>query len=347
MTLGSLPACWPRLAVATLLAAMLFGLACGGIGSRSDSVGNVVLVVQVTPVYTPLPTATVFPTFTPVPVGKPSIGADLPNDSTVVTAGAVAAGGRSSATGPSASGLSCGADLRVRLAGHYRRVYVEDVELLLRTLRAERPDCSDERWPVQVSGVATCLSGGTVGGAAVANQLLDDASRQENLLLGPTREDPWGNLLIHFKRLPDTGAPGCWYYSQVAKSWHTRIETSAEPTALAEIGVGTNCDEELRHLLAAQPTAADATALGLLVLEVQNGVPGCQRLAWDPAVARSGDGRCGAGPSVVSSGGLVRVYWRHDSRPADGATCWVYQPDTDDWTADGRGLATANVGGGG
>ena len=333
---------WPLLVVA-----MLLGLACGGTGSRPDSAGDAVLVVQVTPVYTPLPTATIFPTFTPVPVAAPSAGAGVSNNAPVVTAGAVAAGGKSGENRSSAPGLSCANDLRVRLAGHYRRVYVEDVELLLRSLRAERSDCSDERWPVQVSGMATCLSGGTVGGTVVANQLLDDASRQENLLLGPTRGDPWGNLLIHFKRLPDTGAPGCWYYSQVAESWHTRIEMSAEPTALADAGAGSNCDDELRHLLAADQTAADARALGLLVLEVQNGVPGCQGTAWGPAVARSGDGRCGAGPSVVASSGLVRVYWRHDSRPADGSTCWLYQPDTDDWTADGPGRATANASDGG
>ena len=249
--------------------------------------------------------------------------------------------------GSAVRGWSCGDDLRLRLVGHYRRVYVEDVELLLRSLRAERPDCADEGWPVRVSGVATCLSGGTVGGVVVANQLLDDASRPENLLLGPTRGDPWGNLLIHFKRLPGTGGPGCWYYSQVGRSWHTRVEVLAEPTAVADTRVGANCDDELRHLLAVHQTAADAPALGLLVLEVQNGVPGCQRSAWGPVVARSGVGKCGNGPSVVEASGLVRVYWRHNARPADGAACWFYQPDTDDWMADGRGLATANASDGG
>ena len=73
MMLGSVRSFWRLLGVAMLLMAllvlaMLFGLVWSGTGSRANSVGGVVVLVQVTPAYTPLPTATFFPTFTPVPV---------------------------------------------------------------------------------------------------------------------------------------------------------------------------------------------------------------------------------------------------------------------------------------
>ena len=298
-------------------------------GCRSDLAVEFepqVVEVWVTPEVDPRPMSTPYPTFTPGPLvaTRPASMEPLPSNVSGELTGAVGVGN---------AGKSCAEELRDRVASYHRPVRAGDVLVLVARLREVRPDCGDQDWPVQASEVAVCRQGVGVGGVSVSVDLLDGDGKGEDGL-GPSRQDVRGNILLHFTRLPgaegDIG--GCWYFQRATSTWYSQ-EVRPEVTAVVKRR-SVDCDAELRHLLVSQENTADAGRLQGLVLEVQNGVEGCQMPSWGPMVASGGQGICGDGASVLEPGGVVRIYWSTDGLPEDGAACWLYDRSRDRWRGD-------------
>ena len=332
--------------IAPLLLLLGTVVAVGGCGQGADAdarVRIIPLTLRVTPVYTAPATATPHPTFTPVPAAID--GGVAPVGAVVGVAGLSVEPER----------LSCTGALRSELLGHDRDVYFEDVQQLVDGLRQGRVDCSEDQWPAEVSILPVCQQGNSIELVAVSRSLWSEASSRRNPQLGPTGGDARGNLLVHFSRLPgaDEGVGGCWYYRETTGEWHVgEVATvEPEPTAVAR-GTALNCDAELRHVLTMQLRGADANEIQALVLEVKNGVEGCQGAGWGPLVAAVGNGPAAAGcgttvravgaeASRIEPDGRVRLYWQSRGRPADGASCWAYDPDASGWSV---GSAAAMVG---
>ena len=327
-----------------LLLGTLVAVAGCGKGADADATVRIMpLTLRVTPVYTAPATATPYPTFTPVPAAV---------DGGVAPAAVVGAPRLSAEP----ERLSCTGTLRSELLEHDRDVYFEDVQQLVAGLRQSRVDCSGDEWPVDVSVMPVCRAGNSVGSAEVSRSLWVEKSRRGKPLLGPTGGDARGNLLVHFSRLPgaDEGVGGCWYYRETTGEWHVGevAVVEPEPTAVAR-GTALNCDSELRHALTMQRREADAVEIQALVLEVKNGVEGCQGAGWGPLVAAVGNGPAAAGcgttvraggaeASRIESDGRVRLYWQLRGRPADGASCWAYDPAALGWSSGPDG-ATVDV----
>ena len=155
--------------------------------------------------------------------------------------------------------------------------------------------------------------------------------------LGGKGLNGWGDMLIHFERLPEQSAAGCWYYEAARDRWFEEVvgETDSATGATTEPAVPSetfrSCEEELRSRIEGLVGVADHRVLNDLVLEVSTGLSACS-VNWYPVAATDNvSSDCPSLASGKSPDGSVVVHW--DTPPADGSFCWMYDPGTGQWEA--------------
>lgn len=147
----------------------------------------------------------------------------------------------------------------------------------------------------------------------------------------PTGRDEKGNILVHFARLPDADAAGCWYYNAARQAW-----------AWAAPGIGSGIDRprfpacagRLRSRLAA------AAELGFGPVEVSRAVDAvrlrapeqCGSPLWNPFPRAAPGAECGVEePTGLTGAGRLVVHWHPDYLPADDSVCWILTLETAEW----------------
>lgn len=290
-------------------------------------------------------TATPWPTFAPAPVAPvaPLVDPVLLQQSVQELAPTPVA-----APSPDAAGVIATAATRPRFACvvEYRRWLTADrsrrggdaqkLKDGLADFRQLRPDCGRGRFEPVFRAGALCDDENRVAGVLVPQQLSQGRDYNHNLRLGPTGRTGWGDLLIHFERLPDRVAGGCWYYDSASSRWHEEMVAAAvsapapEPTPdLAGFADYLVCEEELQFRIEELSPPADYDALNGLILEVSTGLADCA-VGWYPVVAEMPVAPdCPEQASGRTPDGAALVHWAEP--PTDGSFCWLYEPASGHW----------------
>ena len=246
-------------------------------------------------------TATPYPTFTPPPAptavrvsgvdlwGQTQIGDDgapLPT----ATAAAPAAGLLPVPTATPSRRYTCRIDYRRWLVATRSGGSTQRMKNGLTTFRELRPDCVRGKFDPIFSVNALCSDENRVAGITVMSRFSLGRDYNHNLRLGPTARSGWGDMLIHFERLPEQSAAGCWYYEAARDRWFEEVvgETAAASGATpAPAGVSPtfrSCEDELRSRIEGLVGVADHRVLNDLVLEVSTGLSACS-VNWYPVAA--------------------------------------------------------------
>ena len=291
----------------------------------------------------PWATATPWPTFTPVATPWPTVAFTdfvfsehlgptpvvLPDGSVVIPATA------------SPPRLDCTVHFRNWLPEH---LPVESARHLVRRVeefRIERPDCVIGKFEPLFSAAPVCFDEDRVAGVRVARGLRRGIDYNHNLRLGPTASDSYGNLLIHFDRLPTSLDRACWYYHAASRTWYQQVvggspaavgpgATAAPQPTVAPGLVASACDRELQsHLLSVQ--SLDHLVVDDISLQVETGLGACS-LDWRPSASPGPViPACPAQDTGIYPGGTIIVHWA--TSPDDGSSCWIFDPVLEIWAS--------------
>ena len=337
-----------------LLAAAV-GLSAGCAGANETEPVRVQPTVAIRPALPPVVTlapnpgtgfvpATPWPTFTP----EPTRVALLPNVSVVSTAvdadvpatvePTAAALGEPTPTVPR---FACTVEYRRWLVSEQRGGTAPELTEGLDEFRALYPYCGRGRFEPVFSIGRLCDDENRVAGVTVMGHLSRGKDYNHNLRLGPTADTAWGHMLIHFDRLPNRAAGGCWYYEPLADRWYEEVVGGsgvvAAPTASVPEDAGSDdaggndqvCDAELRLLIEEAAPPYDHTMLNELVRQVGTGMADCS-VGWYPVVAESAvSADCPDQASGADEYGDVVVHW--ETAPAGGGRCWMFHAQERAW----------------
>ena len=294
-------------------------------------------------------TATPYPTFTPppAPTAVPVSGVDLWGQTQIGTGGApllptatavAAAAGSLPAPSPTPPRrYTCRIDYRRWLVETRSGGSAQRMKDGLKSFRELRPDCVRGKFDPIFSVNALCGDENRVAGITVMSQFSLGRDYNHNLRLGPTARSGWGDMLIHFERLPEQSAAGCWYYEAARDRWFEEVVGAtgaaggAAPASPGPSETFRSCEDELRSRMEGLVGVADYRVLNDLVLEVSTGLSACS-VDWYPvAAADNVSSDCPALASGKSPDGSVVVHW--EAPPADGSFCWMYDPSDGQWEA--------------
>lgn len=223
----------------------------------------------------------------------------------------------------------------------YRRWLVEedwfdarDLHNRLPEFEELRPDCVGDKFAPEFSSLAVCQHKNRVGGHTVSSMFTIDPTVSSRGL-AETGKDLSG-ILIHFLRLPNVDAPGCWYYDTYHDEWVVSVVDEQGrrliPTPEATVAAATAfamCDEELRWRLLADMEPIAAGSMQVLADRVARGFGSCN-LGWGPVVSPERlHPDCPVTPSGRDSMGNLVVHW--NLPPDDGSACWMYDIRSDHW----------------
>ena len=193
-----------------------------------------------------------------------------------------------------------------------------------------RPECLEEGWAPEL-GLEVQCQGPVVGGLSVSEGLLRYEGQTNRPRLGPTGRDQYGNVLLHFRRLPLTDGPGCWYYQVSRDTWGWQVMGGASGVAVPEFPA---CEAMVRERVT-RGMLADLGTLHVarVVDEVrrEHGAE-CGSGLWRSYPRRAGYSDCGieADTGVTEDGAMV-VNW-HERQPAlGGVVCWIFRAGGDGW----------------
>lgn len=207
------------------------------------------------------------------------------------------------------------------------------------------PYCGRGRFEPVFSIGRLCDDENRVAGVTVMGHLSRGRDYNHNVRLGPTAATSWGHMLIHFDRLPNRAAGGCWYYEPLADRWYEEIVgngggsvvAAAAPTAAAQDGrrddAGAGdfavCNAELRLLIEETAPPFDHAMLNELVRQVGTGLADCS-VGWKPVVAESSISEdCPDGTSGTDEFGDVVVHW--ETAPGNADRCWIFHAEERAW----------------
>ena len=197
-------------------------------------------------------------------------------------------------------------------------------------LVGSRPECLEEGWSPEL-GLEVQCGGSAVGGVGVARGLLRFGGQTNRARLGPTGRDEYGNVLVHFRRLPLVDGAGCWYYQASRDTWGWRVLGGESGVWLPEFP---GCEARVREGVS-RGMLAD---LGVLhVARVLDGVrrehsAECGDPMWGSYPRRGGYAECGVQAETgVTEDGTMVVNW-HERHPAlGGVLCWVRPAGAQGW----------------
>ena len=212
-------------------------------------------------------------------------------------------------------------------------LYPEDALGIAESLLKTRAECANDGFHPEIDLEIAC-KGYLVGGVPLPPTLTVGSQIAGNLRAGGTARDSRGNMLVHFRRLPDQAAPGCWYYSANSRTWSW--------TAV-NVGAGlyrpdhSRCDAKLRGLLVSSASNLERVAqIADLVELVRTEDELCGVQGWYPYPAVASVSECGESSSTGwRDEGVLVLNWQENHRPYDQRACWLFDPDLGEkgWTA--------------
>ena len=212
-----------------------------------------------------------------------------------------------------------------------------DIHYGMDDFRAKRPDCDEIKFLPVFRVNSLCNDENRVGGVSVPSAFSTGESYNYNVRLVGTTKGAGGGMLIHFDRLPGSNYGGCWYYSSSSEDWYQTVVDSAgiavsvTPVPSADLIDGSVlvCDAELRSRLEGAEGHLIAADLQSVVEAVSTGVDACS-FGWRPEVSESPViQHCPVFGSYRRTTGEVLVHW--SVPPADGASCWLFDPAVGQW----------------
>ena len=296
--------------------------------------------------------ATAYPTFTPAFTPAPTRLVLLPAvtvmaspEATAVPVSADTVASDTAAPTPTVPRFACVVEYRRWLVEGKRGGAAPELTEGLTEFRALYPYCGRGRFEPVFSIGRLCDDENRVAGVTVMGHLSRGRDYNHNVRLGPTAATSWGHMLIHFDRLPNRAAGGCWYYEPLANRWYEEVVgrsgggvAAVAPTAAAAEDVGSDdadggnyqvCNAELRLLIEETAPPYDYTMLNELVRQVGTGLSECS-VGWKPVVAESAISEdCPDGTSGTDEFGDVVVHWQ--TPPAVGDRCWVFRVEERAW----------------
>lgn len=234
--------------------------------------------------------------------------------------------------------LGCVEAFRARLVGYVgRELFGPEVAWKMSgEFLEERPDCREEGWGPEFSLEAECV-GLDVGSVQIGNAFVVwEGAREKSARVLSSRKDEWGNILLHFSRMPLQEGSGCWYYRASDETWvwvvrkGSKVENGVDNPDLS------GCDSLLKAELRRLPAGFSLADVGRAVDRVVGVGRGCQTSFWRVFPRLEPDEGCGVDSETgdLGEGGRV-VHWHEDYRPYDGAVCWVLERSWGLWKVYG------------
>ena len=343
--------------VGLLLSALMMGCVEFQYGGGSRQLSEPIRVPAEAPVPTPVvgkefsrPQRLVLPTFTPVPSPTPpglfELSADSPDEAGPVRPAvgpAVTASERfdfvqyGTTSGvwsdPGPGGLVGCVDVfrRSVLAYEGRAPFGPEVaQSLSDQLLRSRPDCADAGWAPVFALEPVCVV------PFFADRRLPDTLIffQPGARYGVVRasmKDPFGNVVIHFSRMPLVDGLGCWHFAVYDGSWTWFSNPLGEGIDYLRFP---HCEAALRGLIA--PTLGQPVR-PLEVLAFMDSVrvetEGCVQGGWEPFPQGGGYPACGGRATGWHEGGEFVLNWHESYLASGGDVCWVYKAAEDEWMA--------------
>ena len=187
--------------------------------------------------------------------------------------------------------------------------------------------CAAEQWDPVFSLEPVC-TGLDVAGHRVPTALLSDGGSGPGDL-GPTARDDFGNVLVHFVRMPFAFHPGCWFYDAGSELWAWQLGDGTEGFDRV---VHSGCGDELRRLLRGSERVEAVNVVFLREQVIESYPLDCKESAWSlyPSITAHPD--CGVQSLTgVFSDGSIIVNWLPGYLAYDQAVCWYWEEEVALW----------------